>query len=197
MLGGCRSLGMLWWLYILGGGCVYGAVVPFWFIGAKSIELKWGLPTALADGLILLPEGCIVIIAPLLGWMCDSWRLLLRTRLVLQACAQLLIGGSLYALATPPTDVLPSPIPVVLVLGVSYAVAQSLIWAAFGLVAPEPLINVCFGLLGAALNFFPAVVPPTLFTGDGPHDLQVLVVVSGVGTAALLAAAALAARGCA
>ena len=38
------AFGRGFWFYMLGGAYTYGAMVPFWFIGAKHIALKWKLP---------------------------------------------------------------------------------------------------------------------------------------------------------
>ena len=35
-----RSLPRVFFLFLLGGACVYGAVVPFWFIGAKHLQSR-------------------------------------------------------------------------------------------------------------------------------------------------------------
>ena len=58
------------WLYLLGSACVYGAVVPFWFIGAKHLQLKWHMALSEADGLMLLPEG--ISIAVCASWLASS-----------------------------------------------------------------------------------------------------------------------------
>ena len=52
------------WLYLTGAMCVYGAVVPFWFIGGNVLQARFGLDLASADAMVLLPEGAILVVTP-------------------------------------------------------------------------------------------------------------------------------------
>ena len=60
-----------YWLYLIGSLCAYGCVVPFWFIGAKHLALRWRMSIAEADAYLLWPEGAIALIAPPFGWIID------------------------------------------------------------------------------------------------------------------------------
>jgi len=174
----------LFWLYLLGGACVYGAVVPFWFVGAKHLQLKFDLPLEAADALLLFPEGMIAVIAPPFGLLIDRQHWSLSKRLKVSAASLALIPLSLLCLAWLPLW----PIFVTLALGTAYALAQNLVWASITLVSPSPLLNLCSGLTGSGLNVLPSFVPLLLFTGDTSIDLTILAAIGGLGVVAYLLA---------
>lgn len=60
-----RDLSREFWLYVLGSGCAYGMMVPFWFVGSKHISVRWGYSLKAADAIMILPEGTIALTAPL------------------------------------------------------------------------------------------------------------------------------------
>jgi hypothetical protein len=45
--------------YLLAGMCLYGSMVPFWFMGSKFLQIRDGISVGRADTLILLPGMCI------------------------------------------------------------------------------------------------------------------------------------------
>ncbi|KAL3919459.1 MAG: hypothetical protein SGPRY_005624 [Prymnesium sp.] len=152
----------LFWLYVIGGEefqtpvPTYPAhpfalsqarvsmVVPFWFIGAKHLQVKFGMSLAASDALLLFPEGMIMIVAPPFGLLIDRQKWSLTKRLMASALSLAAIPAALLSLAWLPL----SPTLVTLVLGVAYAFAQNLIWASITLVSPAPLLNLCSGLTG-------------------------------------------------
>mmetsp|Transcript_510 Transcript_510/g.1720 ORF Transcript_510/g.1720 Transcript_510/m.1720 type:complete len:386 (+) Transcript_510:61-1218(+) len=164
-----RSLPRVFFLFLLGGACVYGAVVPFWFIGAKHLQSRFGMPLATADALLLLPEGMIALVAPPFGLLMDRRRWSLTKRLYWSAASLAPIPVALLLLAwlgpaggapalgpnvttlaagnSPPPAApnLLAPALATLVLGTGYAFAQNLIWASLTLVAPPKLLNLCSG----------------------------------------------------
>lgn len=174
-----------YWLYLLGSACVYGAVVPFWFIGAKVIAQRWGMSLVQADTFLLLPEGGIALIAPPLGMLVDRQRWSLRRRLTVSAASLALIPGAHLALAWL---ALPPVLPVA-ALAIGYGCAQNLVWASIALVTPPGMIDLSAGLVGCAVNVLPALLPAAVLQGDGRTDLSVLAVAGLMGVAAFLAAA--------
>ena len=186
-------IGPIFWLYLLACACVYGAVVPFWFIGAKHIALKYGTPLTDADAMLVFPEGLIALVAPPFGFLIDRWQWSLRTRLHASALALALIPTASLMLAWLPAESVP-PLPLVMLLGLGYAFAQNLVWATITLVAPPRLLNLCAGLLGASCNAIPSLLPGLAFNGDGTHDLTWTAVVGVVGVVVYLVAALLEAR---
>ena len=57
-----HSFSRTYWLFLLGSACAYGCVVPFWFVGAKHLALRWRMSVAEADAYLLWPEGAIALI---------------------------------------------------------------------------------------------------------------------------------------
>ena len=87
----------------------------------------------------------------------------------------------------------PAAAAAMVVLGVAYAVAQTMYWASITrLVAPRALVNLSGGLVGAALNLLPTALPALAFTGRGRHDMAVVCAVALAGCASMAAAAAVA-----
>lgn len=186
-LAALRGLGGTFWLYLLGSACVYGCVVPFWFIGAKHIVLFHGATLAEADAMLLLPEGLIALVAPPFGALIDRQRWTLRRRLCASALSLALIPGALLALAWQ--TALP-PLPLTALLGLGYAFAQNLVWASITLLVPPAMLNYCAGIVGSAVNLAPALLPVLAFGGGGSADLSVLAAVGVVGVVVFLVAAA-------
>ena len=187
-----RSLGLRFWLFLLGAACTYGAIVPFWFIGAKHIAVAWGYTLAEADQLILFPEGLIALIGPPMGCFVDRCGWSARTRLLVSTASLTLMGASLLVLGYAPVDSV-SPLPLVIVLGASYAVAQNLIWMTFPSLAPADMLNLVGGLLGSSLNVAPTLLPVLVLSGDDlARDVRCLGVTGLVGAVLYAVAAALA-----
>jgi hypothetical protein len=118
-----REMHLSFGCYLLGAACVYGAVVPFWFVGAKHISLRFDRSLAearrralslggsarcaddsgrffgQADAFILFPEGLILLVAPPFGVYIDRrrWGFVKQMRAAALAC--LLMAASLACLA--------------------------------------------------------------------------------------------------
>jgi MFS family permease len=185
-----RSFSGAYWWYLAGCVCVYGAVVPFWFIGAKHIALRWRLSVAAADAYLLWPEGAIAVIAPPFGYWIDRRAWPLRTRLFAAAAAMLPIALALVALGRL---ALPPMVGVGL-LGIGYACAQNLVWCTITMVSPPGLINLSSGLVGCSVNLLPMLLPACVFVGDGEYDVTVLGGVATFGALAFAVSGVLAAR---
>ena len=179
------SFSRTYWLYLLGSACAYGCVVPFWFIGAKAIAVRWNMSLAAADTYLLWPEGAIGLIAPPLGMLIDRQQWGLRMRLIVSAISLSLIPCAHLALAWLPLP----PVVGVGLLGVGYAFVQNLIWSAIALASPPTLLNLSAGLIGCAVNVLPSLLPAFVFTGDSATDLVVLAATGFVGVAAFAVAA--------
>lgn len=183
-----------YWLYVAGAACVYGSVVPFWFIGAKTLQSRFGIDLATADAMILLPEGSILVVGPLIGVLSDRWRLGVRALLLSGACSLALIPAALLSLAWLP---LPdgSVLPVMVALGLGYAAAQNLLWTALPAMLPRGVLMIGAGVMACSLNLLPALLPVVAFRGHGSTDLTVLAAVGVVGCVALVLAAVCARAG--
>jgi len=184
-----QGLGLRFWLFLGGAACTYGAVVPFWFIGAKHISVAWGYSLTAADVMMLFPEGLIGIIGPVLGCIVDRYQWRLSTRLLVSSVSLGLVACALLLLAWAPRIV--PPLPLVLLLGLGYAFAQNLIWMTFPSLAPASMLNLIGGLLGSSLNVAPTVLPVLVLSGvDLSRDLACLGAVGVFGAALYLVAAA-------
>ena len=126
-----RAFSPCYWFYLAGCACVYGAVVPFWFIGAKHIAVKFKMSLAMSDAFLLWPEGAIAIIAPPFGLLIDRQRWRLRTRLNMAALSMLPVATAHTVLGL---SSLP-PLLAVGLLGVGNACAQNLVWCTITIVS--------------------------------------------------------------
>jgi hypothetical protein len=66
-----REFDLAFWMYAAFGMLLYGAMVPFWFVGAKYLQFSSGMSVATSDALMLLPEGVMVLVALPLGMGLD------------------------------------------------------------------------------------------------------------------------------
>jgi hypothetical protein len=87
------EFGRIYWLYMLAGFFLYGAMVPFWFLGSKYLQLRFDFDVQWADALMLLPEGSIILLGPLLGIFLDRMKFTKKALLL-----QLAIGIALLPL---------------------------------------------------------------------------------------------------
>lgn len=158
--------------------------MPFWFIGAKIIALRWNMSVSEADAYLLWPEGAIALIAPPFGMLIDHQKWPLRKRLLGASASLACIPLAHLALALLPI----SPIFSVGLLGVGYACVQNLIWATIALISPAGLINLSGGLIGCAVNVLPMILPTT-FGEDGVANLVTLAASGAVGSVAFAGAA--------
>mmetsp|Transcript_15956 Transcript_15956/g.48400 ORF Transcript_15956/g.48400 Transcript_15956/m.48400 type:complete len:296 (-) Transcript_15956:64-951(-) len=179
-----KELKASFFFYALAFGCTYGSVVPFWFIGSKHLQERFGMSISRADTVMLIPEGSILLLALPIGILADKCELGPRPLLAIASVSTILIGLSLLALALAPIP----PVPGCVLLGSCYAVASSLGWVIIAYIAPPRYINLCSGFIGSTINIVPALLPLT-FTGKGAYDLLILAVVALVGSASYLIAA--------
>eukprot|EP01034_Spumella_vulgaris_P025598 gene25598-32070_t len=147
-------------LFALSACCLYGAMVPFWFVGSKFIQINYGMSVGRADALMLLPEGVIVVVSPLSGYLMDTYRLSLRTKLSLLAlaCVSLAVCYLLLAFGYGSVATVP-PLLTMSLLGLSYAFSNSLLWTAIVLVIPDRHLASASGVVASAMNVLPSVVP--------------------------------------
>ena len=57
-------------------------MVPFWFLGSKFLQLKYGFDILVGDAFMLLPEGLIVLLGPLVGIFLDRMKFSTRSLLL-------------------------------------------------------------------------------------------------------------------
>ena len=106
-------------LYATTGGLIYAAIVPFWFYGGGFIRAKWGYSLNVADLLMLLTEGGMVVLSPPLGILVDAHLKDLRRRLMALALCSMAIPTAFVLLAFVPAAVMP-PLISMLLLSLGY-----------------------------------------------------------------------------
>ena len=88
-----------WYYYTASGFFLYGSMVPFWFLGSKYLQLKYGFDILVGDAFMLLPEGLIVLLGPLVGIYLDRMKFSTRT-LLLQLAAGIALLPVAYLVLT-------------------------------------------------------------------------------------------------
>lgn len=150
-----RSLSMSWWLFCASGFALYASVVPFWFLGKHLLETRGNVSARNAGMLMVVPEGAICLVSMPVGLLVDRWRLSFQARMGIFAGACVALS-----LAFVSFDVAPhAPIPSVLLLGISYATANALLWASFTDAATSDNLSLAAGILASLLNFGAAAIP--------------------------------------
>eukprot|EP01006_Ploeotia_vitrea_P012412 TRINITY_DN3290_c0_g1_i1.p1 TRINITY_DN3290_c0_g1~~TRINITY_DN3290_c0_g1_i1.p1 ORF type:complete len:416 (-),score=15.75 TRINITY_DN3290_c0_g1_i1:118-1365(-) len=174
-----------YWMYILCGLFMYGSIVPFWFFGSKFIQERWSYSLQSADLLTLMPEGIISVVAPTLGFIVNkSWSAQLRLLYIGGGCWATMVVYLLLAFTYMPPWIL------CVCLGFTYSVTNFFYWASFASLSPPTLITLSSGIMGAATNVLPGVLPLVL----AQLPLNVVMIVLG-GVAGLSGAAAWASMG--
>lgn len=178
-----RDFGAQYYFYLFCCMFLFGAIVPFWFIGAKFFQLNYQMEVEKADFLMLLPEGVMVFISPLLGVFLDCLRVTLKYKLVLLGCCLFGMTAAFTMLAYGYTrvssdgdgnsnssgvdasledtvQVLVDPTFAVLLLSCTYAAANSLTWDVIVSIVPDPEeLAPATGLSAGVVNALPCVVP--------------------------------------
>ena len=217
-LSSLRDFSTSYWLYLFGSACAYGSIVPFWFIGAKAIALRWNMSLAQVCARAAMTP------CPLSPSPPDSRPPPCRppSMRCLQADTFLLWPEGAIGLIAPPFGMLIDrqrwslrtrlrvaawalalipighvalallPLPPILgvgLLGIGYAIVQNLVWASIALVSPPALLNLSAGLIGCAVNVLPSLLPAASLSGDVTADLLTLAATGMVGVLAFGASA--------
>jgi hypothetical protein len=179
------------YMFLFSGACLYGAMVPFWFLGSKFLQDNYALSVTKADALMLFPEGLIAVISTPMGIILD--RLRYSTKYKLQLLAAVLLSlplsylmlahgfyfrttnASMDTLSTDSTNlsapsvlhsisqVLISPFLSMFVIGLAYGTSNSLYWNSVLDILPKgPNFAAANGLIASCLNILPSVIPPFL-----------------------------------
>jgi hypothetical protein len=164
-----RDFGIQYYLYLMEGVFLFGAMVPFWFLGSKFLQINYDLPVETADFYMTFPEGFMVIIAPALGIILDFIKPTLTQKMNALGLSCLGMTASFLLLAYGYTrnSVDESDITVhfhplfpMVALGSCYAFANSMGWDVIVQIVPDPaLLAPACGLGASALNVLPSLVP--------------------------------------
>lgn len=172
-----QDYGVQYYFYLLNSMCLFGAVIPFWFMGSKFLQLNYGLSVENADFLMILPEGAMVVVSPLLGLVVDWLQLSLRSKLYLMGAVCFGTGSALLMLALGYADsgsgVTISPLYTILLLSLCYACANSLTWDVVIQVVPQPdQLAPATGLSASASNLLPCLIPYLIIHVTRHHRTQ-------------------------
>jgi hypothetical protein len=159
-----QDYGIQYYCYLLSSMCLFGAIVPFWFTGSEVLQRNYGLSLENSDFLMMLPEGAIIIVSPLLGLLVDYLRLSLARKLCLMGavCFGCAVALAAVAMAYPGSHsgVYINPLYSILLLSVCYACANSLTWDVLIQVVPQPdQLATATGLSASAANLLPCMIP--------------------------------------
>lgn len=163
------------YIYILGAVCLYGAMVPFWFIGSKFLQLNYNMTVGTADTYMMLPEGAMVVVSPLFGIYLDrtSHSLPAKINFLALTCIGLglsyvLLSVGYFFIEDGPNTVWIPPLFSMTLLGVSYGLSNSTMWSCliFVVIKDSHLLSVS-SLMSCALNLLPAVMPMFIVLVDG------------------------------
>jgi len=179
-MGAMRLLPVKFWLYCAVVACLYGAMVPFWFIGVDVLVRHAGMDRDSATKLMIIPECTMAITTPLTALTMDAFApsVARLTALSMSAMAVLILSYSCMMVA--PTWY---PTGVLILLSIGFAVAQQFF---FGIVfhaeantIPLRVTSLASGILGCASNLLAAAVPFTL-TGNEDANLAKLTAVAAL-----------------
>jgi len=188
------QLSPAFWSFIVGASMLYGAMVPFWFIGAKYLHEAWGFSDVKAAALMSVPELMMVVVAIPWGWMTDAFKWSTRKRLLAAAAsgfAVFSVGIIIFKIAFPEARwiaylLLPA-------IGSGFAIACTTAWATVNRLNEPKLHSLGSSILGAAINLLPAIVP-AFFKPDTAYNLTILAFLGAASALAFVSAALLGPR---
>mmetsp|Transcript_21637 Transcript_21637/g.31490 ORF Transcript_21637/g.31490 Transcript_21637/m.31490 type:complete len:528 (-) Transcript_21637:122-1705(-) len=199
-----RRLSYTYYLYMGAGLFLYGSMVPFWFTGSKYLQEYYGMSVQAADGLLLIPEGSIIVLSFPLGYLLDNHlssaplrlaSLGLSTLLLPVGYCMLMLGGVYAEPVEGGEEAIPRAYPLLamLFLGLGYGISNCMYWTSLMQIVPEELIGPASGLIASSLNVMPAVVPvvsslQVSFTSSGNWNLIVLTVLGVASTSCAMMA---------
>jgi len=184
------QLSAKFWMFIVGASLLYGAMVPFWFVGAKYLYEVWGFSDVESAYLMSIPELMMVVVAIPWGFMTDKqkWGPAKRLCAAGISCAGVFGSGMvLFKIGFPENRwfaylLLPA-------IGSGFAIACTTAWATVNHLNAEKLHSLAGAILGAAINLMPAIVP-SFFTHDMGYDLNILAILGVLAALSFFAAAA-------
>jgi len=145
-------------LYLSTGMLVYSGIVPFFFCGGAFLREKWGFSLELADACMMLMEGGVVLISPMIGWYLDAYKgSLFCTSVWLMLCMFSVAAGLFSLVALPASS--SSPIWGLGMMSVGWGGANTLLCSMGTVIVPDGLYALGAGLFGSVLNVGPAVLP--------------------------------------
>jgi hypothetical protein len=180
-----------YYLYVLCGTCLYGSMVPFWFMGGKYLQDYYDMDVTSADSLMLLPEGAIVLVSLPLGMVLDKLKPSLPFKLQLLSVSCLFLPISYFLLCIGCSTEFPiSPVFSMCLLGIGYAFSNSTFWAIITLcIGDQKHLGIASGLVCSSMNLLPTLIPPLVARFIGPSDgKSYLALLSLVGLLAFAAA---------
>ena len=184
-----HMFGYQYYMFLCTGAFLYGAMVPFWFLGSKFLQDSYSLSVSHADALMLFPEGMIAVVSVPTGLLLDRHDVStnVRLRMLSASCALLPVSYCLLANGFHVDKALlsnrsqpfgssieesyhhdsnliyVSPTVTMCIIGVAYAVSNSLYWSTIMAILPKgPHLSPSNGLIASCLNILPSVVPPIL-----------------------------------
>lgn len=151
---GLASFPKVFWCYCLCGTLMYSGIVPFWFFGSRYLQERFGQSLQQADTLMMLPEGMIALLSPLIGIVFDRSGIETRTKLQMLAGSLLFFPASYAVLLSDCPPLWP-----MILLGSGWAFSNCIFWACVTVVCPRELLGLGAGIIGTALNIGATVLP--------------------------------------
>jgi len=169
---------------------VYTALVPLYSVGSGILQRKYNLDTKTADVLMLIPEGSIAIVAPVLGMMVDTWTV--QDRVVRMSISLAFFVPTFMALGFNSAEGF--AYAAMFFLGVFWSLFNSIFWGLVGMMCDSPgNVGLSVGILGCALNLGPSIL--LLFIGalqasleSGYSDVIVMCIFAALSALASIAA---------
>lgn len=153
------------YLFALAGIFLYGAMVPFWFIGSAYLQDHYGYNVRDADLLMALPELMIIIVSTPAGYGVDKLRREDDRFIAVGSAIAAMALGFVLIVTGKSTGI--SPAISVAILGSAYATANASYWGCLVHVSNPMYMSLCTGFIASAVNLMPSVMPTILSAAFG------------------------------
>lgn len=163
---GILTFGAEFWLAAILTAVFYACVLPFMNLAPKFLIDVYNIPRDQAGWYVSIISVVAIVLSPVLGLILD--RVGYRIYLIQVGLVSLILA---YALLLMPQHV-QSPIPSLVLLGVSFSVVPAAVWPCIAILIPARFFGTAYGIMEALLNTADAGLfygLGYLFSDNGDH----------------------------
>ena len=123
----------------------YSSILPFQNLCPKFLEANYNIPSDVSGYYTSIISAVSVFVSPILGLTLDRW----GYRIYLIQCG-LVFNIVAYALFMIPG--VTSPVPSLIMLGMSFSIVPAAIWPSLVILVPSALFGTAYGIMEAMIN---------------------------------------------
>lgn len=151
-----KYFNLLYWLITTNCAVVYICVLSFNNVASQFFQKRFGFSSTTAGMIIAITYLISALFSPFLGRIID--KIGKRCYFMILSAGLMFIAHMVYVFL-PDCDECPDGIPILILLGIGYALYASVMWASIPLVVDPKTVGTAFGLTTAVQNFGLCIAP--------------------------------------